>query len=175
MIADERLDLNKYIGYSKPDAKIKTNFGDQYRTDASTAIGGQYPWDPGRFNTNDILNRAQARKRSINAQLGYVDPHEPLDTQLFIGLGRFTRHTDYDFNMPIQHPPKQSQHKHIIHHKAGATTRTTDSQTYRQRSHHRARHSGVHQCCCQCTVNTAIPRQKALQSLIERSVDPWTK
>jgi hypothetical protein len=111
MIADERLDLNKYIGYAKPDAKIKTNFGDQYRTDATTSIGGQYPWDPGRFNTTDILNRAQARKRSLNAHLGYVDPDEPLDTQLFIGLGRFVRHNDYDFNKgnPItDHKPQDN-------------------------------------------------------------------
>ena len=97
MNTDDRLDLNKYIGYSKPDAKIKTNFGEQYRVDPGTALGGQYPWDPGRFNTVDIINRAQARKRELNRQLGYVDPHEPLDTQLFIGLGRFIRHTDYDF------------------------------------------------------------------------------
>ena len=111
MIADERLDLNKYIGYAKPDAKIKTNFGDQYRTDATASIGGQYPWDPGRFNTTDILNRAQARKRSLNAHLGYVDPDEPLDTQLFIGLGRFVRHNDYDFNKgnPItDHKPQDN-------------------------------------------------------------------
>ena len=111
MIADERLDLNKYIGYAKPDAKIKTNFGDQYRTDATASIGGQYPWDPGRFNTADILNRAQARKRSLNAHLGYVDPDEPLDTQLFIGLGRFVRHNDYDFNKgnPItDHKPQDN-------------------------------------------------------------------
>lgn len=97
MNTDDRLDLNKYIGYGKPDATIKTNFGDQYRTDASQAIGGQYPWDPGRFNIVDISNRAQSRKRELNKQLGYVDPHEPLSTQLFIGLGRFTRHIDYDF------------------------------------------------------------------------------
>ena len=111
MIADERLDLNKYVGYAKPDAKIKTNFGDQYRTDVTTSIGGQYPWDPGRFNTTDILNRAQARKRSLNAHLGYVDPDEPLDTQLFIGLGRFVRHNDYDFNKgnPItDHKPQDN-------------------------------------------------------------------
>lgn len=111
MIADERLDLNKYIGYAKADAKVKTNFGDQYRTDANQSIGGQYPWDPGRFNTSDILNRAQSRKRSLNAHLGYVDPHAPLDTQLFIGLGRFTRHTDYDFNKgnPItDHKPQDN-------------------------------------------------------------------
>ena len=111
MIANERLDLNKYIGYAKPDAKIKTNFGDQYRTDATASIGGQYPWDPGRFNTTDILNRAQARKRSLNAHLGYVDPDEPLDTQLFIGLGRFVRHNDYDFNKgnPItDHKPQDN-------------------------------------------------------------------
>ena len=111
MIANERLDLNKYISYAKPDAKIKTNFGDQYRTDATASIGGQYPWDPGRFNTADILNRAQARKRSLNAHLGYVDPDEPLDTQLFIGLGRFVRHNDYDFNKgnPItDHKPQDN-------------------------------------------------------------------
>lgn len=110
MNQDDRLDPNKYIGYAKPDAKIKTSFGDQYRTDPGTALGGQYPWDPGRFNTVDILNRAQARKRELNRQLGFVDPQEPLDTQLFIGLGRFTRH-DYDFQkgQPIvSHRPQDN-------------------------------------------------------------------
>jgi len=94
---DDRLNLNRYITYAKPDAKIKTNFGDQYRVDANEGIGGQYPWNPGRFSSSDILNRAQARKRSLNEHLGFVDPDEPLDTQLFIGQGRFKRKDDYDF------------------------------------------------------------------------------
>jgi hypothetical protein len=95
---DDRLDLNKYIGAAKDNGnKIKTTFGDQFRVDPQEGLGGQYPWNPGRFNTSDILNRVQARKRTLNAQLGSVDPDAPLDAQLFVGLGRFTRHTDYDF------------------------------------------------------------------------------
>jgi len=95
---DDRLDLNKYIGAVKdPDNKTKTTFSDQFRVDPKSGLGGQYPWDPGRFNTADILNRVQARKRTLNAHLGSVDPDAPLEAQLFVGLGRFTRHTDYDF------------------------------------------------------------------------------
>jgi hypothetical protein len=109
---DDRLDLNKYIGAVKdPENKSKTTFSDQFRVDANSGIGGQYPWDPGRFNTTDILNRVQARKRTLNAHLGYVDPHEPLEAQLFIGLGRFVRHEGYDFQkgQPLtEHKPQQN-------------------------------------------------------------------
>jgi hypothetical protein len=109
---DDRLDLNKYIGAAKdPANKIKTTFGDQFRVDPKDGIGGQYPWNPGRFNTSDILNYAQSRKRSLNVQLGTVDPDAPLDTQLFAGVGRFVRHTDYDFQKgtPItEHKPQSN-------------------------------------------------------------------
>ena len=111
MIPDQRFDLNRYIGYSKPNTKIKTNFGDQYRTDASESVGGQYPWDPGRSTTADLLNRVQSRKFTLNAHLGYVDPQQPLTTQLFLGQGRFVRHTDYDFqtgNPITDHKPQQN-------------------------------------------------------------------
>jgi len=94
---DDRVDPSKYISFAPDNNKIKTTFGDQYRTDPKTALGGQYPWDPGRFNREDILNRVQARKRTLNPQLGVVDPAAPLENQLFIGLGRFTRHDNYDF------------------------------------------------------------------------------
>ena len=99
MSLTSRLDPAKYIGYAKPNAKVKETFGDQFRTDANASIGGQYPWDPGRPTEVDILNRAQARKRTLNAKLGYVDPEEPLDTKLFIGTERFVRHENYDFKV----------------------------------------------------------------------------
>ena len=107
---DDRLDLNDYIGASKGD-KFKTNFSDQFRVDADSGIGGQYPWDPGRFNTTDILNRVQSRKRTLNAHLGYVDPNEPLKAQLFVGLGRFVRHDHYNFKngKPVtEHTPQEN-------------------------------------------------------------------
>ena len=109
---DDRLDLNKYIGAVKdPKNKTKTTFSDQFRVEANSGIGGQYPWDPGRFNTSDILNRVQSRKRTLNAHLGSVDPDAPLEAQLFIGLGRFVRHTDYDFQKGqpnTAHKPQQN-------------------------------------------------------------------
>jgi len=109
---DDRLDLNKYIGAVKdPKNKTKTTFSDQFRVDANSGIGGQYPWDPGRFNTSDILNRVQARKRTLNAHLGSVDPDAPLEAQLFVGLGRFVRHTDYDFKTGqpnTEHKPQEN-------------------------------------------------------------------
>jgi hypothetical protein len=95
---DDRLDLNKYIGASNNiPSKTKTTFGDQFRVKANEGIGGQYPWNPGRFDTSDILNYAQSRKRSLNAHLGSVDPDEPLQTQLFAGITPFVRNTDYNF------------------------------------------------------------------------------
>jgi hypothetical protein len=108
---DDRADPSKYIGYSKVDSKIKTTFGDQYRVDPNSGIGGQYPWNPGRNTVSDILNNVQSRKRDLNSKLGFVDAEAPLDTQLFIGLGRFTRHDDYDFlkGQPIvSHRPQDN-------------------------------------------------------------------
>ena len=97
MLLDEsRPDPSKYIA-TPNDGRIKKTFGDNFRVDANQGLGGQYPWDPGRFNNADILNYVQSRKRTLNAQLGSVDPHAPLDHQLFVGLGKFTRHEDYDF------------------------------------------------------------------------------
>lgn len=91
---DERPDPSRYIGTTN-DGKIKKSFGDNYRVKADEGIGGQYPWDPGR--KNDFLNRIQARKSTLNPLLGSVDPEAPLEHQLFLGLGRFTRHEGYDF------------------------------------------------------------------------------
>ena len=95
---NDRLDLNKYIGAARdPDNKTKTKFADQFRVKANEGIGGQYPWNPGRFNASDILTYAQSRKRSLNVQLGTVDPDQPLQTQLFAGTTPFVRNTDYNF------------------------------------------------------------------------------
>tara|TARA_R110000868_G_scaffold239915_3_gene494424 strand:- start:1434 stop:2039 length:606 start_codon:yes stop_codon:yes gene_type:complete len=109
---DGRLDLNKYIGAAKDLAnKTKTTFGDQFRVSAQDGIGGQYPWNPGRFDSSDILNYAQSRKRSLNVQLGTVDPDEPLQTQLFAGTTPFIRHDHYDFQKgtPItEHKPQSN-------------------------------------------------------------------
>jgi hypothetical protein len=109
---NDRLDLNKYIGAAKdPNNKIKTKFGDQFRVNANEGVGGQYPWNPGRFDTSDILNYAQARKRSLNVQLGTVDPDAPLETRLFDSTERFVRNTDYDFakGMPVtEHKPQNN-------------------------------------------------------------------
>jgi hypothetical protein len=97
---NDRLDLNKYIGATKdPNNKIKTKFGDQFRVNANEGVGGQYPWNPGRFDTSDILNYAQARKRSLNVQLGTVDPENPLQTRLFADTTPFVRNTDYNFKI----------------------------------------------------------------------------
>jgi len=109
---DDRLDLNKYIGAAKdPANKTKTTFGDQFRVSAQDGIGGQYPWNPGRFDSSDILNYAQSRKRTLNAHLGSVDPDAPLQTKLFDNTGSFVRHTDYDFQKgtPItEHKPQSN-------------------------------------------------------------------
>jgi len=108
-LEEDRPDPSKYIGTSN-DGRIKKTFGDNFRVDANKGLGGQYPWDPARFNSPDILNYAQSRKRTFNAHLGMVDPEAPLDHQLFIGLGRFTR-DDYDFQggrPQTDHDPKKN-------------------------------------------------------------------
>ena len=109
---DDRIDLNRYIGAAKDSAnKTKTKFGDQFRVSANEGIGGQYPWNPGRFNTSDILNYAQSRKRSLNSQLGTVDPDEPLQTRLFNDTTRFVRNTDYNFALGqpnTEHKPQNN-------------------------------------------------------------------
>ena len=108
----DRLDLNKYIGAAKDlNNKTKTKFGDQFRVSANDGIGGQYPWNPGRFDTSDILNYAQSRKRSLNVQLGTVDPDEPLQTRLFADTTKFVRNTDYNFQIGranTEHKPQSN-------------------------------------------------------------------
>ena len=115
---DDRLDLNRYIGAAKdPANKLKTKFGDQFRVSAKDGIGGQYPWNPGRFGTSDILNYAQSRKRSLNAQLGTVDPDEPLQTRLFADTTRFVRNTDYDFALGqpnTEHKPQNNPDFNLV-------------------------------------------------------------
>jgi hypothetical protein len=109
---NDRLDLNKYIGAARdPDNKTKTKFADQFRVKANEGVGGQYPWNPGRFNTSDILNYAQSRKRSLNVQLGTVDPDEPLQTKLFADTTKFVRNTDYNFQIGranTEHKPQNN-------------------------------------------------------------------
>jgi hypothetical protein len=93
---DERPDPSKYIGIAN-DGKIKKSFADNFRVSANKGIGGQYPWDPGRSTEQDILNRVQSAKITLNPRLGRVDDQAPLNHQLFIGLGKFVRHENYDF------------------------------------------------------------------------------
>jgi hypothetical protein len=107
---DERPDPSRYIGTAN-DGKIKKSFGDNYRVKADEGIGGQYPWDPGRTNEKDILNRIQSQKITLNPRLGKVDPESPLNHQLFIGLGNFVRHENYDFQTgrPLtEHKPQDN-------------------------------------------------------------------
>ena len=110
LFEEERSDPSKYIGIFN-DGKIKKSFGDNYRVKASEGIGGQYPWNPGRNNEQDILNKIQSQKITLNPRLGKVDKEAPLNHQLFIGLGRFVRDENYDFQTgrPLtDHTPKDN-------------------------------------------------------------------
>lgn len=105
MARDHRLDLGRYI--SNPfDARgkqlKKLDFNDLF---SSKPEGGQYPWNPTRFTSEDLLRRMKTRKVTLNPDLKNVgnspyfkdgsrlsEGHE-----LFEGIGRFNRQEQYDF------------------------------------------------------------------------------
>jgi len=108
MTKDARLDLGRYV--SNPFNKRgqipkRLDFNDLF---VSKAKEGDYPWNPSRFNEQDLLKRAQTRKMTLNPELNFVgnSPFFDADTEqmspnkyeMFEGLGRFDRPFDYDFD-----------------------------------------------------------------------------
>ena len=96
MAKDYRLDLGRYIDYTKDlfAQKKQLNFDDLFSAKAST---GAAPWMPSRFEDRDLLRRIQTRKLKLNPGLNFVGD-TPEEYEVFAGIGRFTRKENYDFN-----------------------------------------------------------------------------
>jgi len=96
MAKDARLDLGRYIDYTKDvfAKKRQLNFDDLF---SAKADSGTAPWTPSRFESTDLLRRIQTRKLKFNPGLEYVG-EDPLQFEVFSGIGRFNRREDYDFN-----------------------------------------------------------------------------
>lgn len=97
MAKDYRLDLGRYIDYSKDvfAKKKQLNFDDLFSAKAST---GAAPWMPSRFETTDLLRRIQTRKLKLNPSLNFVGD-TPKKYEVFADIGRFTRKEGYDFTV----------------------------------------------------------------------------
>jgi hypothetical protein len=95
MAKDSRLDLGRYIDYTKePFVKKKQlNFDDLFQSPASA---GQYPWNPSRFTQSDLLRKMMTRKLSLNPGLNFVGQTAE-EYQVFAGMPNFDRTTEYDF------------------------------------------------------------------------------
>jgi hypothetical protein len=116
---DHRLNLGRYVSnpFDKRGKQLKKlNFNDLF---SSKPEGGQYPWNPARFGTQDLLRRMKTRKATLNPDLKNVgnspyfkdgsklaEGHE-----LFEGIGRFNRQEQYDFEegrpLTSQRPEEQ--------------------------------------------------------------------
>jgi hypothetical protein len=96
MAKDDRLDLGRYIDYSKDvfSKKRQLNFDDLF---ASKSDSGTAPWTPNRFDNTDLLRRIQTRKLKLNPGLQFVGD-DAQNLEVFAGIGRFNRREDYDFN-----------------------------------------------------------------------------
>lgn len=106
MAKDHRLELGRYITNpfnTQGKIKRKLDFDELFRAKPDT---GEYPWNPSRFQEQDLLKRMMTRKRNLNPSLNFVSNSPFFDQnqevtpeyELFEGLGRFNRPMDYDFN-----------------------------------------------------------------------------
>jgi hypothetical protein len=104
MAKDARLDLGRYVRNPfnrQGQVPKRLRFDELFRSEVAS---GDYPWNPSRFTSEDLVKRAMTRKTTLNPNLNFVD-NSPFfdgntevtpDYELFDGLGRFTRNT-YDF------------------------------------------------------------------------------
>jgi hypothetical protein len=106
MAKDARLDLGRYIQNPfnrQGQISKRVDFEESFRSKPDT---GAYPWNPSRFNSEDLLKRGMTRKTTLNPDLNFVgnspffDSNEEVTSEyeLFEGLGRFDRPVDYDFD-----------------------------------------------------------------------------
>jgi hypothetical protein len=105
---DARLELGRYISNpfdSSGRIGSQLNFRELFRNQYDTDTGGS-PWAPSRFTSDYILKSIQNRKVKLNPRLNFV-PNSPFwdnenqlpdsKYEMFEGLGRFSRPSDYDF------------------------------------------------------------------------------
>jgi hypothetical protein len=116
---DARLDLGRYITNpfnKRGDITKRLDFDDLF---TSKAAMGDYPFNPSRFETKDLLKRAMTKKLTQNPGLNFT-PNTPFfddnkavtsDYELFEGLGRFNRKEDYSFDdgRPLTRQKPQDQ------------------------------------------------------------------
>ena len=123
MAKDARLDLGRYIQNpfdKKGQIGKRLDFADLFRSKPDT---GAYPWNPSRFNKEDLVKRMMTRKITYNPDLNFA-PNTPFfddnkevtpEYELFEGLGRFNRPDDYDFNegraKTMQRPQDQPDYR----------------------------------------------------------------
>ena len=123
MAQDARLDLGRYIQNpfdKKGQIGKRLDFADLFRSKPDT---GAYPWNPSRFNKEDLVKRMMTRKITYNPDLNFA-PNTPFfddnkevtpEYELFEGLGRFNRPDDYDFNegraKTMQRPQDQPDYR----------------------------------------------------------------
>ena len=105
MVKDARLDLGRYISNpfnKRGEVTKRLDFNDLFK---SRAADGEYPWNPSRFTSRDLLKRSMTRKTTLNPDLNFVG-NSPFfdenrsatqDYEVFEGIGRFNRPFDYDF------------------------------------------------------------------------------
>jgi len=105
MAKDARLDLGRYVQNPfnrRGEISKRLDFDDLFRAKPTS---GDYPWNPSRFNEQDLIKRSMSRKVTLNPDLNFVgntpffDDNTEVTAQyeLFEGLGRFDRPADYDF------------------------------------------------------------------------------
>jgi len=105
MAKDARLELGRYISnpFNKQGKIVKQlDFNDLFRAKPDS---GEYPWNPSRFNEEDLLKRSMTRKRIENPGLNFAsnapffDGNEGVtrEYEVFDGIGRFNRTEDYSF------------------------------------------------------------------------------
>jgi hypothetical protein len=106
MARDHRLDLGRYVRnpFDQRGHQLKKlNFNELF---TSKPEGGEYPWNPSRFGSNDLMRRMKTRKVTLNPDLNHVGNSPYFEDgsrlseghELFEGIGRFDRETDYDFD-----------------------------------------------------------------------------
>ena len=105
MVKAARLDLGRYISnpFNRRGGVTKRlDFNDLFK---SKAADGEYPWNPSRFSSRDLLKRSMTRKTTLNPDLNFVgnspffdeNRSSTQDYEVFDGIGRFNRPFDYDF------------------------------------------------------------------------------
>jgi len=68
---DARLDLGRYIRNpfnERGQIPKRLDFDELFSSKASS---GEYPWNPSRFTSKDLLKRAMTRKTSLNPDLNF--------------------------------------------------------------------------------------------------------